>query len=74
MSNGSETFCTVFLYEMFIFPIFSELFEYHRYGEYSDYYRLSCLRQILFLMHGFASFDEIIDFIGGIIHGEVIIQ
>ena len=30
---------------------FSEFLEYQKYGECSDYYRLSCLRQILFLMH-----------------------
>ena len=32
------------------------------YGECSDYYKLSCLRQILFLMHCFACFDETINF------------
>ena len=32
------------------------------------------VRQILFLMHCFACFDETIDFISGISHGEVIIQ
>ena len=39
-----------------------EFLEYQKYGECSDYYRLSCLRQILFLMHCFACFDETIDF------------
>ena len=29
----------------------TEFLEYQKYGECSDYYRLSCLRQILFLMH-----------------------
>ena len=27
-SNGSETFCTIFPYKFFIFPIFSEFLEY----------------------------------------------
>ena len=61
-SNGSETFCTIFLYNFLFFLNVSEFLEYQRYGECSDYYRLSCLRQILFLMHCFACFDETIDF------------
>ena len=61
-SNGSETPCTVFLHKFFIFPNFSEFLELHKYGECSDCYRLSCLRQNLFLMHWFACFDETIDF------------
>ena len=32
------------------------------------------LRQILFLMHCFACFDETIDSIGGISNGKVILQ
>jgi hypothetical protein len=59
---------------VYFFPNVSEFLELQKYGECSDYYRLSCLRHILFLMHCFASFDETIDFIGGISHGEVIIQ
>ena len=74
MSKVSEFF-TQYLYEFFLFfPNFSEFLELHKYGECSDCYRLSCLRQILFLMHCFARFDETIDFIGGISHKEVIIQ
>ena len=42
--------------------ILEEFFKYQKYGECSDYYRLSCLRQILFLMYCFACFDETIDF------------
>ena len=53
---------------------FAEFLGYHKYGECSDYYRLPCLRQILFLMHCFACFDESVDSIGGISHGEVIRQ
>ena len=50
-SNGSETFCTVFLYKLFIFPNYFRICGVQRYGECSDYYRLSYLRHILFLMH-----------------------
>jgi hypothetical protein len=73
-SKVSEIF-TQYLYTKFLFlPNFSEFLESQKYGQSSDYYRLSCLRQILFLMHCFACFDETIDFIGGISHGKVIIQ
>ena len=44
------------------FLICAELLGYHKYGECSDYYRLSCLRQILFFDAQFACFDETIDF------------
>ena len=33
------------------FLIFAEFFKYQKYGECSDYYRLFCFKQILFLMH-----------------------
>ena len=56
------------------FPNFSEFLEYQKYGRCSDYYRLSCLRQILFLMHCFACFDETIDSISGLSHEKVILQ
>ena len=62
MSNSSETFYTVFLYKVLFFLILAEFLEYQKYGECSDYYRLSYLKQILFLMHCFACFDETIDF------------
>ena len=44
------------------FLILAEFFKYQKYGECSDYYRLSCLRQILFFDALFACFDETIDF------------
>ena len=73
MSNGFETFCTVFLYKFF-FPIFSEFLEYQRYGKCSDYYRLSCLRQILFLMHYLLVLMKLSISISGLSHEEVILQ
>ena len=56
-----------------LFPNFLEFWELQKYGRCSNYYRLSCLRQILFLMHCFARFDETIDCIGVISHGKVIL-
>ena len=51
------------LYPNFLFfLILEEFLGYHRYGECSDYYRLPCLRQILFFDAQFACFDETIDF------------
>ena len=45
-----------------IFLILAEFCKYHKYGECSDYYRLFCFRQILFLDAQFACFDETINF------------
>ena len=73
-SNGFETFCTVFLYKFFIFSNFSEFLEYQRYGKFSDYYRLSCLRQILFLMHCLLVLMKLSISISGLSHGKVILQ
>ena len=57
-SNGSETFALSFYTNCLFFLIVSDFLEYQRYGECSYYYRLSCLGQILFLMHWFARFVE----------------
>ena len=73
MSKVSEIFTQNFYTNCLFCPNFLEFLELHKYSKCSDCYRLSCLRQILFLMHCFASFDETIDFIGGISHKEVII-
>ena len=73
-SKSYETFCIVFYTIFLFFPNFLEFLEHHKYGRCSDCYRLSCLRQILFLMHCFACFDEPIDYIGGMSHGKVILQ
>ena len=72
-SKVSETFCTVFLKKYF-FPIFSEFLEYQKYGECSDYYRLSCLRQILFLMHSLLVLMKLSISISGLSHGKVILK
>ena len=73
-SNGSDSFCTVFLYKWFIFLILVELFKYHKYGECSDYYRLFCFRQILFLMHSLLVLMKLSIYISGLSHGKVILQ
>ena len=56
------------------FLILAEFLEYHRYGECSDYYRLSCLRQILFLMHSLLVLMKLSISISGLSHGKVILQ
>ena len=73
-SNGSDSFCTVFLYKLFIFPNFGRIFKYHKYGECSDYYRLFCFRQILFLMHSLLVLMKLLLSITGLSHGKVILQ
>ena len=73
-SNGSETFCTVFLYKFLFFLILVEFLEYHRYGECSDYYRLFCFRQILFLMHSLLVLMKLSIYISGLSHEKVILQ
>ena len=95
-SSGSETFCTVFLYNCFIFLlerqtvlklfamslytnclfflILAEFLEYQRYGECSDYYRLSYLRQILFLMHSLLILMKLSISISGLSHEKVILK
>ena len=72
--NGSDSFCTVFLYKLFIFLIFAEFFKYHKYGECSDYYRLFCFRQILFLMHSLLVLMKLSIYISGLSHGKVILH
>ena len=51
-----------------------ELFKYHKYGECSDYYRLFCFRQILFLMHSLLVLMKLSIYISGLSHGKVILQ
>ena len=63
-----KLFALSFYTNFLFFLNFSEFLEYQKYGECSDDYRLSCLRQIMFLMHCFACFDETIDSISGISH------
>ena len=73
-SNGSEIF-TLYLYTNILFFLnFSEFLEYQKYGECSDYYRLSCLRQILFLMHSLLVLMKLSISISGLSHGKVILQ
>ena len=54
--------------------ILAEFFKYHKYGECSDYYRLFCLRQILFLMHSLLVLMKLSISISGLSHGKVILQ
>ena len=56
------------------FLILAEFFKYQKYGECSDYYRLSYLRQILFLMHSLLVSMKLSISISGLSHGKVILQ
>ena len=62
----SQTFLKLFAQSCYTnclcFPNISDFLECQKYGRCSDCNKLSCLRQILFLMHCFACFDETIDF------------
>ena len=64
------SFYTNFLF----FLILEEFFMYHKYGECSDYYRLFCFRQILFLMHSLLVLMKLSIYISGLSHGKVILQ
>ena len=63
-------FYTIFLF----FLILAECFKYHKYGECSDYYRLFCFRQILFLMHSLLVLMKLSIPISGLSHEKVILQ
>ena len=56
------------------FIILVEFFKYQKYGECSDYYRLFCFRQILFLMHSLLVLIKLSIHICGLIHEKVILQ
>ena len=45
-----------------------------KYGECSDYYRLFCFRQILFLMHSLLVLMKLSIYISGLSHEKVILQ
>ena len=54
--------------------ILEEFFKYKKYGECSDYYRLFCFRQILFLMHSLLVLMKLSIYISGLSHEKVILQ
>jgi hypothetical protein len=64
------SYYTIFLF----FLILAEFFKYHKYGECSDYYRLFCCRQILFLTHSLLVLMKLSIYISGLSHGKVILQ
>ena len=64
------SFYTNFLF----FLILVEFFKYQKYGECSDYYRLFCFRQILFLMHSLLVLMKLSIYISGLSHEKVILQ
>jgi hypothetical protein len=56
------------------FLIVVEFLKYHKYGECSDFYRLFCFRQILFLMHSLLVLMKLSIYISGLSHEKVILQ
>ena len=63
------------LYTNFLFfLILAEFLKYQKYGECSDYYKLFCLRQILFLMHSLLVLMKLSIYISGLSHEKVILQ
>ena len=73
-SNGSDSFALSFYTNCLFFLILAEFFKYQKYGECSNYYRLSGLRQILFLMHSLLVLMKLSIYISGLTHEEVILQ
>ena len=69
-----KLFALSFYTNYLFFLILVELVEYQRYGECSDYYRLFCFRQILFLMHSLLVLMKLSIPISGLSHGKVILQ
>ncbi len=67
-------FAMYFYTNFLFFLIFPEFLMYHKYGECSDYYRLFCFRQILFLMHSLLVLMKLSIYISGLSHGKVILQ
>ena len=67
-------FALSFYTNCLVFLILAELFKYHKYGECSDYYRLFCFRQILFLMHSLLVLMKLSIYISGLSHEKVILQ
>ena len=55
------------------FLILVEFLKYKKYGEFSDYYRLFCFRQILFLMHSLLVLMKLSIHISGLSHEKVIL-
>ena len=60
--------------QIVFFLILEEFMEYHKYDECSDYYSLSRLRQILFLMHSLLILMKLSISINGLSHGKVILH
>ena len=67
-------FALSFYENCLFFLILADLLKYHRYGECSDYYRLFCFRQILFLMHSLLVLMKLSIYISGLSHEKVILQ
>ena len=69
-----KLFALSFYTNCLFFLILADFFKYQKYGECSDYYRLLCFRQILFLMHSLLVLMKLSISISGLSHGKVILQ
>ena len=67
-----ELFALSFYTNFLVFLILIEFFKYQKFGECSDYYRLFCFRQILFLMHSLLVLMKLSIYISGLSHEKVI--
>ncbi len=69
-----KLFALSFYKKKLFFLICAEFSKYQKYGECSDYYRLFCFRQILFLMHSLLVLMKLSIYISGLSHGKAISQ
>ena len=69
-----KLFALSFYTNCLFFLILAEFLEYQRYGECSDYYRLSCLGHILFLMHSLLVLMKLLISISGLSHEKVVLK
>ena len=69
-----KLFALSFYTNCLFFLILEEFWGYQKYGECSYYYKLPCLRQILFLMHSLLVLMKLSISISGLSHGKVILQ
>ena len=73
-TNGSDFFALSFYTNFLFFVMLVEFLGKHKYGECSDFYRLFCFWQILFLMHSLLVLMKLSISISVLSHGKAILQ
>ena len=68
-SNGSKTFCTIFLYKLFVFPNFGRIVKVPE-----VWLMFRFLQTVLFLMHSLLVLMKLSIYISGLSHEKVILQ